>query len=297
MRVDASAHPKITNLSKYLDITILEALGIVHMLEQFAGKFCMDGALGKYTNQVIADHMLWSEKPGREAEQLIKMLVKAELLDQHHCCTKHRLIVHDWADNSPGWVKRKLKRKDIPFAISCDELEKQMSVSDRPLTDQRPVNDQPLIDMMADSDGPSVPTPEPAPSSASETVPVRDVNSQFADLFIEQRVGSGPFFRMDLTEQDRVRMGMFTIDILKTLGIPLYTTFPRNHPKRSEYKSAASTVALYVGQEIPLSDPQFVRQVLGEAHIARTGKSPVAVFLTRLRNAKLIREAVTRDHK
>lgn len=81
--------------------------------------------------------------------------------------------------------------------------------------------------------------------------------------------------------------------LLKTLGIPIFTTLPRNHAGRSKAKSAATTIVLHVAQAIDMADHDLLQKVTEHAHAARTANAPVAVLLHRLREARIIAAEVS----
>ena len=68
------------------------------------------GDIGKADNIDIAEAIGWHG----DADFLIDCLIQAGWLDH---CAVHRLIVHDWAEHAPGFLKGNLKSRGIGFVV------------------------------------------------------------------------------------------------------------------------------------------------------------------------------------
>ena len=101
-------------LSQYATVGVLESIWII-------GKTtCHDGAIGKYTDEEIATEIEWEGDPA----VLIGALVECRWLDR---CENNRLVIHDWADHCPRWVKGILARQKKGPAELSSQLSSQLS--------------------------------------------------------------------------------------------------------------------------------------------------------------------------
>lgn len=112
MKLDALDHPKTINLAAQLGICLPQAIGHLELFWFFVGQKTPRGNVGRWSNAVIAYHAQW---PGRP-DDFVKALVDAGFVEEH---SEHRLIVHDWKDHMPRWVKAKLA-KEKKAVVSSD---------------------------------------------------------------------------------------------------------------------------------------------------------------------------------
>lgn len=90
--------------------------GIVGLLESMwieTAKNCPQGDIGRFTNEEIAIMVDWDGDP----DLLVATLVECRWLD---ACSLCRLVVHDWDDHCPTYVKGGLAKqgKDIAIAVT-----------------------------------------------------------------------------------------------------------------------------------------------------------------------------------
>ena len=73
------------------------------------------GDIGRFSNEEIAIECDWPGDP----ELLVTALVETGWLDE---CDVNRLLVHDWKEHCPGWVRRQLARhkKDVLEPTNCN---------------------------------------------------------------------------------------------------------------------------------------------------------------------------------
>lgn len=102
-------HRKTRRLAILLEMEVPCALGILEALWHVTSTHAADGAIGRMTNQDIADEMFWT----KDADALIATLVKAKFLDED---PKHRLIVHGWSEHADDATNRKVARNGLYFA-------------------------------------------------------------------------------------------------------------------------------------------------------------------------------------
>ena len=89
---------KFLRLKRRLGLPSWQVAGILEMLWAFACTNAQDGAVGRFQDDDIAAWMEWSG----ESRGLIEALVDCEWVDPH---PEYRLIIHDWEDHCPRWIK------------------------------------------------------------------------------------------------------------------------------------------------------------------------------------------------
>lgn len=99
---------KFKRLVRRLGIPAYQVIGILEALWITTQKNAPRGDIGKFDNEAIAIEIGWEKDP----EDLIATLVDVGWLDE---CNENRLVVHDWEDNAPGWVRRLLARLKQSF--------------------------------------------------------------------------------------------------------------------------------------------------------------------------------------
>ncbi len=115
MKPNTPDHPKTARLARALGVTRRDAVGLLEMLWIHAARFVKRGDIGKYDNEDIAKAVDW---PIEDSDRLIDALLTCGgdgsygYLELHDA---HRLIVHDWAEHSPAYVRKALKRAGLEF--------------------------------------------------------------------------------------------------------------------------------------------------------------------------------------
>jgi hypothetical protein len=110
LKLEALDHPKTLHLASLLQVEIPTAIGYLELFWAFVAKKTPQGDVGKWPDGVIAHGSLWRGP----ACQFVEALVTARFVDVD---TEHRLIVHDWAQHCPNWVRAKLKKDRVEFAL------------------------------------------------------------------------------------------------------------------------------------------------------------------------------------
>lgn len=113
MKLEALDHPKILDLAARLGVSRPTAIGHLELLWAFTAKLAAQGNVGKWPDGSIARACDWMGQP----EAFIEAVTSAGLLERS---LEHRLVVHDWKDHAPGWVRAKLAKLHLPF-ISIGE--------------------------------------------------------------------------------------------------------------------------------------------------------------------------------
>lgn len=109
MKAGTVEHVKFKRLKRALKLTDWECVGILESIWNFTAHSHMDGAIGNSSNLDIALAIEWL---GNE-DELIDSLVLTGWLDK---CEKHRLVVHDWENHCPNYVKGCLAKHNKHFA-------------------------------------------------------------------------------------------------------------------------------------------------------------------------------------
>jgi hypothetical protein len=126
MKKGGIEHPKTRNLSLFLKISKRDSVGLLEMLFAFTAEYAPRGDIGRCSNEAIAEAVHW---PKKKAQQLVDGLVNcghnvcsAGYLEEH---PEHRLIVHDWAEHAPEFIKKKLLRAKQEFVKPVQTLSRQ----------------------------------------------------------------------------------------------------------------------------------------------------------------------------
>lgn len=111
MKANTTEHMKFMKLKRRLNLPKWQVTGLLESIWQLTAKSAPRGDIGRYTNEEIAAHIEWD---GDEHE-LIDELVKAGWLDE---CEDHRLVVHDWPDHAPNFIKGGISSRNEQFAVA-----------------------------------------------------------------------------------------------------------------------------------------------------------------------------------
>lgn len=105
MKAGTLNHLKLKRLKRLLGKPLYQVAGILESLWQVTIEVAWEyGQIGKYSDEEIADAIEWDG----DAAVLIKSLLDAELLDESD---EHRLVVHDWHDHCPEYLKDRLRKQ------------------------------------------------------------------------------------------------------------------------------------------------------------------------------------------
>jgi len=108
MKLDALDHPKTFDFAARLSVDLPTAIGHLELLWAFTGKQAAQGNIGKWPDGAIARACYWMGRP----ELFIQALQESGFVDAD---AMHRLIIHDWHEHAPGWVRAKLKKLGLAF--------------------------------------------------------------------------------------------------------------------------------------------------------------------------------------
>jgi hypothetical protein len=79
------------------------AVGLLERLWHFTITSAKRGDIGQHDDELIAEACGWVGEPA----DLVAMLVETGWLDE---CPEHRLVVHDWHDHAPHFVRKHIHR-------------------------------------------------------------------------------------------------------------------------------------------------------------------------------------------
>ena len=108
MKAGTTENMKFIVLKRILGIPKYQAIGLLEGLWSLAASSAQDGAIGKFSDLEIA---AWLEWEG-DHEALIEALIEAGFLDP---CDENRLVVHDWEEHCPNYIKANLKSHGKAF--------------------------------------------------------------------------------------------------------------------------------------------------------------------------------------
>ncbi len=160
------------DLAKKLRIHRAEAVGLMENLWHWAADDVPDGGVGKYSDEVIADSVMW-DRPQRSHE-LIEALVDGRLLDEiSHC----RLYIHDWHEHCETSVHKRLARSGLFFANgkqpSLSQFDAQEKQRIKGIYDRNGATLGPRWGHAGATPGP-LPMPMPIPIPKSSPYPLRN---------------------------------------------------------------------------------------------------------------------------
>lgn len=102
---------KFQRLMRRLKESKRGTIGLLEGMWLAVGKNCPRGDIGKFTNEEIAIMVDWEGDP----DELIDALVECGWLD---VCKVERLVVHDWNDHCPTYIKGGLTSRGQEIAIA-----------------------------------------------------------------------------------------------------------------------------------------------------------------------------------
>lgn len=122
MKVGTQEKMKFRHLRRLLGLPLFQVVGVLETIWQLTAANAWDGGIGRYNNQEIADGLEWEG----DADELISKLLLSKWLDQDSYTAigePCRLVVHDWKEHCPDWVRKKIQRhllqtKDLGAVLS-----------------------------------------------------------------------------------------------------------------------------------------------------------------------------------
>lgn len=102
------------------------AVGLLERMWHLALECAKRGDIGRMDNETIAEAMGWFGG----ADEIIDLLVETKWLD---ICVEHRLVIHDWEEHVPGYIKRNISKQG-GFVVAKHELDVSPDTSSSCLT-------------------------------------------------------------------------------------------------------------------------------------------------------------------
>jgi hypothetical protein len=112
---------KFQRLQRRLGETKRGLVGLLELLWHGTATQAPQGDIGKFSNEEIAILVDWEG----DYDQLVDALVETGWLDR---CSKHRLVVHDWGQHAPNWVRMLVKKRSLCFSEASAEASTEGSV-------------------------------------------------------------------------------------------------------------------------------------------------------------------------
>ena len=100
---------KFKSLQRRLRESIRGTVGLLELLWVGTAKNAPRGDVGKFSDEEIAIMLDWDG----EAAELVNALVETRWLDRDN---EHRLLVHDWQEHCPNFIKGNLAKHGREFA-------------------------------------------------------------------------------------------------------------------------------------------------------------------------------------
>ncbi len=115
MKRGCPTHPKMDVLTSILGCGKAQAVGHIEMLFHFCAEYSKDGAIGKWTDEMIAKRCGWDGDPTVfiSALHAAKGCSSSGWVETH---PEHRLIVHDWSEHADDSVHKYLAEHGLRFA-------------------------------------------------------------------------------------------------------------------------------------------------------------------------------------
>ncbi len=122
MKRGAPDHPKMRELARQLKLPgrygIATANGIMERLWHFTAKYCPQGDIGRFSDEIIADacglYVARRDRFQASARHMVGTLVSTGWLN---VSPAWRLVVHDWNEHCDDAARRTLKNRGLQFVL------------------------------------------------------------------------------------------------------------------------------------------------------------------------------------
>ena len=109
MKSGTTAKLKFKKMTRKLGLPLWQGVGLLESLWTVTASEAPRGNIGVLSNEDIAALIEWSG----DADAMVEALVETRWLDRHET---HRLVVHDWHDHAPNYVKGNIRKHGHDFA-------------------------------------------------------------------------------------------------------------------------------------------------------------------------------------
>ena len=124
-------HRKTRRLMRILGISRPYAVGLLESLWHVTMTHAPNGAIGRLTNDDIADEI---RDPEWTADELVQAFIDSGWIDES---AEHRLAIHDWSDHADGYIQAKLYRAGESFADGAKPSSRKLSAKERAAIESR----------------------------------------------------------------------------------------------------------------------------------------------------------------
>lgn len=111
MKANTPELMKFKRLQRKLSESRRGTVGLLESMWIEVSRNCPEGDIGRFSNEEIAIMVDWDGDP----DLLVESLVDCKWLDK---CSTHRLVVHDWSDHCPTYIKGGLSKRGKVIAIA-----------------------------------------------------------------------------------------------------------------------------------------------------------------------------------
>lgn len=109
MKMTCPQSMKFMKLKRRLRVPHWQVVGLLESLWLFTQMNAPAGDVGRFSNEDIAAGLEWDS----DADEMIGMLIDCGFLDE---CEDNRLIVHDWEEHAPTYLKGAMAKNKRQFA-------------------------------------------------------------------------------------------------------------------------------------------------------------------------------------
>lgn len=166
MKIAARTHPKLYDLCDRLKCSRPTAMGYLELLWGGTSDHAPAGDIGKFTDGAIARWCDWTGEPS----EFVSALVASGWIDESET---HRLLIHDWHEHCPSWLRSRFTRGGFRFATT-DEA-RNSTGEPSPVRTDDPTGDatskrtgDPTDDR---TDTPTTSQAKPSPTKSSQATP------------------------------------------------------------------------------------------------------------------------------
>jgi hypothetical protein len=119
MKANTTDLIKFKKLQRKLEESVRGTVGLLEMLWAATAKNCPRGDVGKFSNEDIAIMVDWAGDP----DKLVAALIECKWLDS---CEQNRLVVHDWHEHCPMYVRGNMAKSNRTFANATKDTPKEV---------------------------------------------------------------------------------------------------------------------------------------------------------------------------
>ena len=101
MKRGTPEHPKMRLLAKKLGVSLPQAIGTMELLWHWASRYAIQGNIGKWKNEIIAQAVYWDDDP----DLLVNALCDSGWIDADPV---HRYVIHDIKDHADNTWRQNL---------------------------------------------------------------------------------------------------------------------------------------------------------------------------------------------